>query len=135
MTNRFEMAYEREDAWYIRHMTDGRTTLVQVVYRDISGALDVVAYGTAQRRKGDPRNPKLGSALAFMRAHQAAANYYADIVKMIEEGGTLSQQMAKIDKKVAAQVRKEEAKHRKGIRRAEARRRWFSRNAGGFKRT
>lgn len=124
----FEAGYEPDDTYYIRHLTDGRTTLVQIVYRDPNnyfGGPQVIGQGASKRRKGDARNPQLGSALAFLRAHEGAVEYYRSAVYAAEHG-TLSQQMQRIDQKVAAEVRKAEAAKKKEARRSEARRRFLS---------
>jgi hypothetical protein len=131
----FEAGYEPDNSYGIRHLTDGRTTLVQIIYRDpynLAGGPQVVGQGASKRRKGDARNPQLGSALAFLRAHQSAVEYYQSAVYAAEHG-TLSQQMAQIDQKVAAEVRKAEAAKKKEARRSEARRRFLSLNPKGWR--
>lgn len=132
----FEAGYESDDSYYIRHLTDGRTTLVQIVYRDpnnLTGGPQVIGQGASKRRKGDARNPQLGSSLAFLRAHQSAVEYYQQAAYAAEHG-SLSQQMQRIDQKVAAEIRKEEAKRKKEARRKDARRRFWTLNPNGWRR-
>lgn len=52
---------------------DDRTT-AQVLTDDPFGEEVVVGTGKAKRRKGDPRNPELGLALASVRALRDAAD-------------------------------------------------------------
>lgn len=134
--NGFEAGYEADDSYYIRHLTDGRTTLVQIVYRDphnLTGGPQIIGQGASKRRKGDTRNPALGSSLAFMRAHQAAVEYYERAAYNAEHG-SLSQQMIRIDQKVAAEMRKAQAKERKNTRRKSARERFALLNPKGWAR-
>lgn len=133
MPSKFEFGYESDDSYYIRHMTDGTTTFVQIVYRDpygIAGGQQVIGAGTARRRKGDKRNPGLGSALAFMRAHAMAYEYYKNAAENCEHG-TTAQQMDKRFERVIAQDRKAKAKAAKDERRMEARKRWAKLNPLG----
>lgn len=133
MSYRNDLGYEGDDAYCIRHVTDGRTTIVQIVYRDtlhlLGNGPSIIAQGMSRRRKTDPRNPSLGSALAFMRAHQNAVEYYRNAVEGAMEG-TLADQMHETELKVLAQQRKEAARKAKDARRKEARDR-FERNGGG----
>jgi hypothetical protein len=123
MPSKFEFGYESDDSYYIRHMTDGTTTLVQIIYRDPSsmiGGPQLIGHGIARRRKGETRNPGLGSALAFMRAHAEAYEYYKSAAENAEHG-TLTQQMERTEAKVLAEARKKAARHRKDVRRRQAR--------------
>lgn len=123
MGSKYEFGYEADDSYYIRHMTDGTTTLVQIVFKDplgLAGGPQVIAQGSSRRRKGETRNAQLGSSLAFMRAHAEAYEYYKRAAEAAEHG-TLSQQMARTEAKVLAEARKEAARHRKEARRRTAR--------------
>jgi hypothetical protein len=130
MASKFEFGYESDDSYYIRHMTDGTTTLVQIIFRDpvnMIGGPMVIGQGIARRRKGDSRNPTLGSALAFQRAHAMAYEYYSREVEAAEHG-TLSQQMARTEAKVLAETRKAEKRRRWDERRKAARVAFWKRN-------
>lgn len=133
MPSKFEFGYESDNSYYIRHMSDGTTTLVQIVYTDplgIAGGQQVIGYGSARRRKGETRNPALGSALAFMRAHEQAYEYYKTAAYNAEHG-TTAQQIDRSFRKVLAQDRKEKAKAAKDERRLAARKRWARLNPLG----
>lgn len=117
------LGYESDDSYQIRHMTDGTETLVQIVYRDPNnyvGGPRIIAFGISKRRKGEPRNGHYGSALAFQRAHEMAAEYYREAAD-VALNGTLSTQMLETETKVLAQARKALAKQRKDVRRRSAR--------------
>lgn len=123
MPSKFEFGYESDNSYYIRHMTDGTTTLVQIVFRDpsnMAGGPLLIGQGVARRRKGETRNAGLGSALAFMRAHAEAYEYYKRAAENAEHG-TLAQQMARTEAKVLAEARKAEKRRRWDERRKTAR--------------
>lgn len=133
MPTKFEFGYESDESYYIRHMTDGTTTLVQIVYTDpygIAGGSQVIGQGSARRRKGETRNPALGSALAFMRAHAQAYEYYKTAAENAEHG-TTAQQMDRRFERVLTQDRKAKAKAAKDERRKHARERWAKLNPLG----
>lgn len=53
---------------------DGDRTTAQVFADSLFGEEVIVGEGKAKRRKGDPRNPELGLALASVRALRDAAD-------------------------------------------------------------
>lgn len=63
------------DEWNARILTDGTTTAV--LLQDENG--ETVAQGWSRRRKGDPRNQEIGTALAAARAFREAADVYAEL--------------------------------------------------------
>lgn len=124
-----EMGYEGDEAYYIRHMTDGTTTLVQIVYRHPYDGPTILGQGISKRAKGDTRNGLYGSSLAFERAHLDAAKYYRR-AQDVALNGTLSTQMQEMELKVLGQERKRLAEEAKDVRRFEARKRFANSDKG-----
>lgn len=68
------------DAFRLASMTDGTTTVLQLILEG-----EVIATGVARRHPGDPRRQDLGVALAAARVFTEAASAYARTVDRLLE--------------------------------------------------
>lgn len=67
--------------WTFQIVSDGTATVAALYASDAaSGTFALYAKGESRRRKGEARNPELGSALAAQRAFEAAARRAAQSV-------------------------------------------------------
>lgn len=62
-------------------VTDGTVTKAAIVQYDFEGYVRTFGVGVARRRKGDPRDTRLGTLIATQRAFQDAADSFADLIK------------------------------------------------------
>ncbi|PRH79357.1 hypothetical protein C6N75_09745 [Streptomyces solincola] len=59
-------------------LTDGTSSTAEILVENEYGGFDVMGRGVARRRKGDTRQPELGTRLAIGRALKHAASSYEE---------------------------------------------------------